>query len=59
MDVEEAFQVVGEFGPYQRRAVAVLVLTQVSYLKKNKRFIVICYKQLARVSCYIVATEQR
>ncbi|XP_067466905.1 solute carrier family 22 member 15 [Thunnus thynnus] len=28
MDVEEAFQVVGEFGPYQRRAVAVLVLTQ-------------------------------
>ncbi|XP_041803537.1 solute carrier family 22 member 15 [Chelmon rostratus] len=29
MDLEEAFQVVGEFGPYQRRAVAVLVLTQV------------------------------
>ncbi|XP_062271335.1 solute carrier family 22 member 15-like [Scomber scombrus] len=28
MDVEEAFQVVGEFGPYQKRAVAVLVLTQ-------------------------------
>uniref|UniRef100_A0A8C9Z6Q0 Solute carrier family 22 member 15 n=1 Tax=Sander lucioperca TaxID=283035 RepID=A0A8C9Z6Q0_SANLU len=29
MDLEEAFQVVGEFGPYQKRAVAVLVLTQV------------------------------
>ncbi|KAM7408245.1 hypothetical protein PAMA_002106 [Pampus argenteus] len=29
MDLEEAFQTVGEFGPYQRRAVAVLVLTQV------------------------------
>ncbi|KAK1905274.1 Solute carrier family 22 member 15-like, partial [Dissostichus eleginoides] len=29
MDLEEAFQVVGEFGPYQQRAVAVLVLTQV------------------------------
>uniref|UniRef100_A0A3P8T6Y2 Solute carrier family 22 member 15 n=1 Tax=Amphiprion percula TaxID=161767 RepID=A0A3P8T6Y2_AMPPE len=29
MDLEEAFQIVGEFGPYQRRAVTVLVLTQV------------------------------
>ncbi|XP_071336015.1 solute carrier family 22 member 15 isoform X2 [Trachinotus anak] len=29
MDLEDAFQVVGEFGPYQKRAVAVLVLTQV------------------------------
>ncbi|XP_051274146.1 solute carrier family 22 member 15 isoform X1 [Dicentrarchus labrax] len=29
MDLEEAFKVVGEFGPYQKRAVAVLVLTQV------------------------------
>uniref|UniRef100_A0A7N8WYF5 Solute carrier family 22 member 15 n=1 Tax=Mastacembelus armatus TaxID=205130 RepID=A0A7N8WYF5_9TELE len=29
MDLEEAFQVVGEFGPYQRRVVALLVLTQV------------------------------
>ncbi|XP_061646201.1 solute carrier family 22 member 15 isoform X3 [Phyllopteryx taeniolatus] len=29
MDVEEAFQVVGEFGAYQKRAVAVLALTQV------------------------------
>ncbi|XP_042358128.1 solute carrier family 22 member 15 [Plectropomus leopardus] len=29
MDLEEAFHVVGEFGPYQKRAVAVLVLTQV------------------------------
>ncbi|KAM9848145.1 solute carrier family 22 member 15 [Aulostomus maculatus] len=29
MDLEEAFQVVGEFGPYQKRAVAILVLTQV------------------------------
>lgn len=29
MDLEEALQVVGEFGPYQKRAVAVLVLTQV------------------------------
>ncbi|XP_040035392.1 solute carrier family 22 member 15 [Gasterosteus aculeatus] len=29
MDLEEALQVVGEFGPYQRRAVAILVLTQV------------------------------
>lgn len=29
MDLEEAFQVVGEFGPYQKRAVVVLVLTQV------------------------------
>uniref|UniRef100_A0A3B4Z948 Solute carrier family 22 member 15 n=1 Tax=Seriola lalandi dorsalis TaxID=1841481 RepID=A0A3B4Z948_SERLL len=28
MDLEDAFQVVGEFGPYQKRAVAVLVLTQ-------------------------------
>uniref|UniRef100_A0A3Q1HF88 Solute carrier family 22 member 15 n=1 Tax=Acanthochromis polyacanthus TaxID=80966 RepID=A0A3Q1HF88_9TELE len=28
MDLEEAFQIVGEFGPYQKRAVAVLVLTQ-------------------------------
>lgn len=29
MDLEEAFQIVGEFGPYQKRAVAVLVVTQV------------------------------
>ncbi|KAM9306108.1 solute carrier family 22 member 15-like [Pholidichthys leucotaenia] len=29
MDLEEAFQVVGEFGPYQKRAVAVLTVTQV------------------------------
>nr|XP_020462319.1 solute carrier family 22 member 15 [Monopterus albus] len=29
MDLEEAFQVVGEFGPYQKRTVAVLLLTQV------------------------------
>lgn len=29
MDLEEAFQIVGEFGAYQKRAVAVLVLTQV------------------------------
>ncbi|TMS04513.1 Solute carrier family 22 member 15-like [Larimichthys crocea] len=29
MDLEEAFQVVGAFGPYQKRAVGVLVLTQV------------------------------
>uniref|UniRef100_A0A3B3ZY53 Major facilitator superfamily (MFS) profile domain-containing protein n=1 Tax=Periophthalmus magnuspinnatus TaxID=409849 RepID=A0A3B3ZY53_9GOBI len=29
MDLEEALQVVGEFGPYQKQAVVVLVLTQV------------------------------
>lgn len=29
MDIEAAFQVVGEFGPFQKRAVAVLALTQV------------------------------
>ncbi|XP_035760648.1 solute carrier family 22 member 15 [Neolamprologus brichardi] len=29
MDLEEALKLVGEFGPYQKRAVAVLVLTQV------------------------------
>ncbi|CAB1442722.1 unnamed protein product [Pleuronectes platessa] len=29
MDVDAAFLVVGEFGPYQKRAVAVLVVTQV------------------------------
>ncbi|XP_057705134.1 solute carrier family 22 member 15 isoform X2 [Corythoichthys intestinalis] len=29
MDVEEAFQIVGEFGAYQKRAVAILALTQV------------------------------
>ncbi|KAM4607134.1 solute carrier family 22 member 15 isoform 2-T2 [Polymixia lowei] len=29
MDLEEAYQLVGEFGPYQKRAVAVLVLIQV------------------------------
>ncbi|XP_028278777.1 solute carrier family 22 member 15-like [Parambassis ranga] len=29
MDSEEAFQTVGEFGPYQKRAVAVLVFAQV------------------------------
>ncbi|KAM3862857.1 solute carrier family 22 member 15 [Diretmus argenteus] len=29
MDLEEAFHVVGEFGPYQKRAVATLVLIQV------------------------------
>ncbi|XP_041645414.1 solute carrier family 22 member 15 isoform X2 [Cheilinus undulatus] len=28
MDLEEALQVVGEFGPYQKRAVATLLLTQ-------------------------------
>lgn len=33
MDLDEAFKVVGEFGPYQKRAVAVLVLTQVSVFK--------------------------
>lgn len=35
MDLEEAFQVVGEFGPYQKRAVAVLVLTQVSVFENK------------------------
>lgn len=35
MDLDEAFQVVGEFGPYQKRAVAVLVLTQVSSSKNE------------------------
>lgn len=29
MDVEEAFRTVGEFGPYQKQAVAIIVLTQV------------------------------
>uniref|UniRef100_A0A3P8NCF8 Major facilitator superfamily (MFS) profile domain-containing protein n=1 Tax=Astatotilapia calliptera TaxID=8154 RepID=A0A3P8NCF8_ASTCA len=29
MDLEDALKLVGEFGPYQKRAVAVLVLTQV------------------------------
>lgn len=29
MDLEEALQVVGEFGPYQKQAIVVLVLTQV------------------------------
>lgn len=29
MDVDEAFRVVGEFGPFQKRAVFVLSLTQV------------------------------
>ncbi|XP_030011254.1 solute carrier family 22 member 15 isoform X1 [Sphaeramia orbicularis] len=29
MNLEEAFQIVGEFGPYQKRAVTILVLTQV------------------------------
>ncbi|KAF3707904.1 Solute carrier family 22 member 15-like [Channa argus] len=29
IDLEEAFKVVDKFGPYQKRAVAVLVLTQV------------------------------
>lgn len=35
MDLEEAFQVVGAFGPYQKRAVGVLVLTQVSVFKRR------------------------
>lgn len=29
MDIEGAFRVVGEFGSYQKRAVALLALTQV------------------------------
>lgn len=29
MDVEEAFRTVGEFGPYQKQAVSIIVLTQV------------------------------
>lgn len=33
MDVEEAFRTVGEFGPYQKQAVAIIVLTQVGYLE--------------------------
>lgn len=33
MDVEEAFRTVGEFGPYQKQAVAIIVLTQVSYVE--------------------------
>lgn len=33
MDLEEAFQIVGDFGAYQKRAVAVLVLTQVGKRK--------------------------
>lgn len=32
MDIEAAFHTVGEFGPYQKRAVAVLVLTQVCHV---------------------------
>lgn len=43
MDLDEAFQVVGEFGAYQKKAVAVLALTQVSvslnvcYLHEKRR----------------------
>jgi hypothetical protein len=29
MELEDAFRAVGEFGPYQRRAVGLLVLLQV------------------------------
>lgn len=31
MDIEEAFRTVGEFGPYQKQAVAIVVLTQVGW----------------------------
>lgn len=29
MDLEEAFRTVGEFGPFQKQALAIVVLTQV------------------------------
>ncbi|KAM9726848.1 LOW QUALITY PROTEIN: solute carrier family 22 member 15 [Menidia menidia] len=40
MDIEAAFQIVGEFGPYQKRAVAVLVLAQV-YMASQSMLIVL------------------
>ncbi|XP_034538033.1 solute carrier family 22 member 15 [Notolabrus celidotus] len=40
MDFEEALKVVGEFGPYQKRAVAILLLTQV-YMASQSMLIVL------------------
>ncbi|XP_047458570.1 solute carrier family 22 member 15 [Mugil cephalus] len=49
MDLEEAFQVVGEFGPYQKRAVAVLVLTQVYMACQSMLIVLVGYTPEYRV----------
>ncbi|XP_029031542.1 solute carrier family 22 member 15 isoform X2 [Betta splendens] len=43
MDLEAAFQAVGEFGPYQQRAVAVLVLTQVYMACQSMLMVLVGY----------------
>lgn len=40
MDLEEALQVVGEFGPYQKQAIVILLLTQV-YMASQSMLIVL------------------
>uniref|UniRef100_A0A7N6B3W0 Solute carrier family 22 member 15 n=1 Tax=Anabas testudineus TaxID=64144 RepID=A0A7N6B3W0_ANATE len=49
MDLEEAFQVVGEFGSYQKRAVAVLVLTQVYMACQSMLIVLVGYTPEYRI----------
>uniref|UniRef100_A0A667Y210 Solute carrier family 22 member 15 n=1 Tax=Myripristis murdjan TaxID=586833 RepID=A0A667Y210_9TELE len=51
MDLEEAFQVVGEFGPYQRRAVAGLVLLQV-YMACQSMLIVLVGPEVQQLGSF-------
>lgn len=49
MDIEAAFHTVGEFGPYQKRAVAVLVLTQVYMACQSMLIVLVGYTPEHRV----------
>uniref|UniRef100_A0A1A7YZU5 Solute carrier family 22, member 15 n=1 Tax=Iconisemion striatum TaxID=60296 RepID=A0A1A7YZU5_9TELE len=49
MDIEEAFQVVGEFGPYQKRAVTVLVLAQVYMACQSMLIVLVGYTPEYRI----------
>ncbi|PWA20131.1 hypothetical protein CCH79_00017709 [Gambusia affinis] len=49
MDIETAFHTVGEFGPYQKRAVTVLVLTQVYMACQSMLIVLVGYTPEYRV----------
>ncbi|XP_070398742.1 solute carrier family 22 member 15 isoform X3 [Nothobranchius furzeri] len=49
MDIEAAFQVVGEFGPYQKRAVTVLVLAQVYMACQSMLIVLVGYTPEYRI----------
>ncbi|XP_013878466.1 solute carrier family 22 member 15 isoform X1 [Austrofundulus limnaeus] len=49
MDIEAAFQIVGEFGPYQKRAVTVLVLSQVYMACQSMLIVLVGYTPAYRI----------